>query len=207
MPRRRALLIVLATAALGLLGWAWWQPVVPLGGVVLVPLGEVEPVVVDQLADDLAHRLRVPVRRLPPEPLAADAWWPERQQYDAERLLQSLEPLPLEPGEHLLAVAEVDGARADLTFVLGLAQLRGDRAVLFLPRLRRRGAPDLLRRRLLVTAQHELGHELGLSHCRSPHCVMQFSVTALGLDDLHGFCANCRERLTRSRGREVPERP
>ena len=67
---------------------------------------------------------------------------------------------------------------------------------------------EVFLRRVLTEAVHEVGHLIGLKHCRNPNCVMFFSNTIMDTD-IKGFypCGRCiriaRERvdkLSPSRG-------
>ena len=67
-----------------------------------------------------------------------------------------------------------------------------------MPRLRSAlyGLPEdsaLLEDRARKEALHELGHLMGLIHCRQPDCVMRFSAAAEEVDlKLDQFCPQCR---------------
>ena len=174
---------------------------------ILVPIGEFPM----ELLDSLSKRAGIPLGPQRVEP--AGAWNPSRSQYDSNRLLAELKAQY--QGEVMGATA-CDLFIPVLTFVFGQAQLRGRAAVISLARLRPefhglRPDPQLVARRALKEAVHEVGHTFGLVHCLDRRCPMALS---LGLDDLDFKtatpCASCaallRDSLAMSdrRGRPSP---
>ena len=125
-------------------------------------------------------------------------------------MLRALLERPATDGGRLLGVTERDLFVPVLSFVYGQAQLRGRVAVISLARLRPefhglRPDPEVLARRAVKEAVHEIGHTFGLVHCLDRRCPMALS---LGLDDLDfktaAPCANCTALL--AEGLAVPER-
>jgi archaemetzincin len=123
-----------------------------------------------------------------------------RGQYDCRRLFPVLEELAARSGGRVLGVADVDLFSAVFTFVFGEAKLGGAAGLISLHRLRPEeyGLPadeELLLRRAEREALHEVGHLLGLVHCRLPDCVMRFSASVEEVDLKESlFCPECRSR-------------
>lgn len=128
----------------------------------------------------------------------ADAYDRLRAQYRVERLLEATRQAV---AGRVLGVVDVDLYAAGLNFVFGMADSPGRAAVISVTRLRHSANEARFQARMLKEAVHELGHTLGLTHCRHASCVMYFSNT-LGDTDHKGadFCAECRARLAVPQG-------
>ncbi len=120
------------------------------------------------------------------------AYHPQRAQYRVKSLLETARQAT--PGR-VLGVADLDLYANGYNYVFGMAEKQGRAAVISVARLH---TPDKarFRARLLKEAVHELGHTLGLAHCRQPDCVMHFSNTLADTDRKGAdFCAGCEARL------------
>ncbi len=166
----------------------------------LVPGGAVPPAVVRELRRDLALCLDRRVL-IADEVLALDAAFsPERQQYRADVILAALlEGLDGADDRRRMAVVAEDLFLPVFTHIFGSAQFRGLAAVVSTFRLTptwsdQPADPKVLRLRLLKEALHELGHTLGLVHCKVPWCVMSPSLDPDHVDLKDpAFCAPCAE--------------
>jgi len=124
-----------------------------------------------------------------------------RQQYNSTALLAQVLSRPGIEGERRIAVVDVDLFIPVLTFVFGEAQLNGPAAVVSTHRLHNEfyGEPRdevLLGDRLAKEIVHELGHTLGLLHCRQFECVMRSSTYVEEIDLKRvEFCPACRDRI------------
>jgi archaemetzincin len=162
----------------------------------LVPVGPVDPTILDALRPELGRRFDTVVRTGVSVPLRPEWCDPTRGQYRADPILDLL--VEREDGAHwILGIADVDLFAPGLNFIFGQATVGGCCAIIGLARLRpefhgHSPDPDLFRRRTLTEAVHELGHIAGLKHCPNPECVMHFSHT-LEDTDRKGpdFCDRC----------------
>lgn len=168
----------------------------------LVVLGESPP----GLAESLAHGLPWPfaegVVRTAGR-LDDGCYDRHRAQYDASRLIATLDPPP--PGWTALGVTGLDLFLPPLAYVFGVSELAGRRGVVSWARLRPEveeplPSPHLLRR-LTVEAVHELGHTVGLVHCVVPDCAMHRSLFAEAVDLKRAeYCPTCADSLRASLG-------
>lgn len=182
--------------------------------VVLVPLGRFEPWLLDAIEDALAAELQVEVRRLKQHPLPKSAWYAPRRRYRAEKLLDHLETLiPDEPtSTRILGLTKKDISTTKGKFedwgIFGLGNMPGQAAVVSSYRLQRKAKNKAhLRKRIVNTAIHEVGHTLGLAHCteHAQKCPMQDAEGGIAnTDSSTGHLGpECRAELDR----EVPLHP
>ena len=172
--------------------------------VFLVPVGEVARHHLEALAQSLAPTLRAACSISSENLDVAFAFNTLRGQYHSTEILRGLANEFAVESWRVLGVTEADLYIPILTFVFGEAQLGPlpkAAAVVSLYRLRQEfygmpPAPQLLSERLLKESLHELGHTLGLRHCRDYRCVMSSSHAVENIDlKLAEFCAPCQRSL------------
>jgi archaemetzincin len=171
------------------------------GKLYLVPVGEAPGDVLTTLQPKLEGTFGVACAIAPALPQPLDAYRRSRGQYLSTKILEELGRLDLPGASRLLGVVDLDLYVPELNFVFGQATMGGRQALIALPRLRQgfyglAEDRDLFHLRVLKEAIHELGHTLGLGHCRDRSCVMSFS-NFLRDTDVKGatFCLTCRSML------------
>lgn len=167
------------------------------GEILLVPVGAVPAEVCDWLMDALPRVFDGICHVAPALPHPTCAWDARREQYLADAVLAQVYVSEV---TRALAMADLDLYVPDLNFVFGLADRAAGRAIIALPRLRQSfyGLPEnaaLFRERVVKEAVHELGHTIGLGHCRDRRCVMAFSNSLADTDyKEREFCERCKTR-------------
>jgi len=121
-----------------------------------------------------------------------------RGQYHSTRILaKTMDFVKRSEADIVLGVTAVDLYVPSLNFVFGEASSSGKVALISLFRLKPEfyGQTDdkrLFYERAVKEAVHEIGHTLGLVHCRNPSCVMFFSNSILDTDRKNStFCKKC----------------
>jgi archaemetzincin len=166
----------------------------------LVPIGNMDTGVLHKLSDGLKSIFGCPVQIEDPIPIPKQAFEPDRNQYLSDALIKALRQYKNE-STHLLGITEVSIYTHGLNFLFGQADSDAGVALISLSQLRGEnyGLPadnKLLVERALKEAVHEIGHTMGLGHCRDGSCVMHYSNSLIDTDvkNCH-FCGRCQPKL------------
>ena len=171
----------------------------------LLPVGDVEPFLLEHLRAAISQRLRVgcEIHSVALDP--ASCYHPERQQYHSSELLQRMQAIATPSDWRVLGITGVDLYIPILKYVFGEAQMGGPCALVSFHRLRQEfygldRDDALLSERLLKESIHELGHTLDLHHCQDYRCAMA-SAHAVEWIDLRetAWCESCRRQVEKNR--------
>ncbi|MEO5916899.1 MAG: archaemetzincin [Luteolibacter sp.] len=170
--------------------------------VAIQPLGPVKQADVQRVQAGIEALYAVSVEVLPEKPLPKSAYYPPRDRYKADGIIEVL------AAEAAPRISKVIGFTArDISTtndegkdwgIFGLGQLGGRACVISTFRLRA-GKADakLFQARLVKVVNHELGHTFGLDHCPTAGCFMQDAVGKIATVDGESGkpCAECAARL------------
>ncbi len=132
-----------------------------------------------------------------PPPMVFYDWG--RMQYRSDRILEWLTRLSHFEGL-VLALGDIDTYVPGLNFVFGQADPSSGVAAVYVKRLKTGArSVDTYLERLAKEALHEIGHLLGLGHCKNKSCVMSFSNHVGEVDAKNPlFCDRCVAHLEAS---------
>ncbi len=169
--------------------------------IVVVPMGDLDHVMVNKLASQLVSYFSVGVDVLQGVKIPQEAFNQQRGQYYSTVVLTKLELMKSAPGEKMLGLVDDDLFIPSKNHVIGDADPAGKSAVVSLFRLRRENYEMLdeakvLFSRLLKECVHQLGHLWGFKDCRNPKCVMYLTEDVSQVDRKgKKFCDNCLRRV------------
>ena len=167
----------------------------------LVPLGELDYILINKLASGLASFFNFNLEILPGMELPQEAYNEKRGQYYSSVILSKLELLKADDRERVLGITEEDLYVPTLNFVFGESDPESGVAVISLFNLKQdysgiTPTETMYFERIFKESVHELGHTMNLNHCPNPKCVMYFSNTILDTDRKGvKFCDNCQRNI------------
>lgn len=156
----------------------------------LQPIGDIDEELLTKLSKELEKKFSkitggvVILKKVEPP---QQCYNPQRDQFNSTCILMLMRPRWI-----TLGIIDRDIYADGMNFVFGEAELNGSRAIVSLYRLK---GPKLFER-LVKEATHEIGHVLGLKHCKNRYCVMSFSNSIYEVDlKTSEFCETCRNKL------------
>jgi archaemetzincin len=172
--------------------------------IVVVPLGEVDFMLVNRLAAEIGPVFGRSVDILKGMKMPDEAQNVVRGQHYAAVVLAKLERLKANNREKVIGVCEEDLYLPDENFVLGYADLLANSAIVSLFRIRQEfyGLPEddgKVYPRLYKEALHHLAHLFELPECRNSRCVNYYSRRMQDIDSKsRRFCDICRRKLAQT---------
>ena len=156
------------------------------------PVGKFEVDVLDKIMEALEHRFGLPTKLRPMIDVPQETYDKKRGQYHSTPILDKLRVNIPQDAARVLGVTDVDLFVPELNFVFGEADPTSGVALISLARLKDPNEAKYFAR-AIKEAVHELGHTIGLKHCKSPKCVMYFSNSLMDTDRKGAdFCENCK---------------
>jgi archaemetzincin len=142
----------------------------------LVPLGDVEPELLEAVSKAVTARVNATVEIAPREDLPAEAFYKPRKRWRAEKLLEFLDTKATGVWKVIgVTNAEISTTKGDIYDwgIAGLGGLGGPTCVVSAQLYKKHSKTKaVMLHRFSDVAVHELGHTLGMPHCESKGCVM-----------------------------------
>jgi archaemetzincin len=171
--------------------------------IVLVPLGEVDFIMVNKLATNIGPVFNRSVDIIKGMKVPEESYNVIRGQNYATVLLNKLERVKASPREFILGILEEDIYLPDEPFVIGHADTVSRTAVVSLFKLRQEfyGLPEdemKIFSRLFKQAVFFLAPLFGLTGCRNPKCINYHSKDMFDIDNKgEKLCDICQRSITR----------
>lgn len=180
--------------------------------IIITKIGEVDSPTISYLREELIEQLKtfdlsvkINSERLKIDPNELN---PRRNQYDGSRILNRIKKSSSQVDFfRILGIINEDIFVTGLNFIFGLA-MKPQKPIIRFPavalisiaRLREfnleRSNNEILLKRTLKEALHELGHTFGLDHCQN-YCVMRFSNSISETDNKPAkYCTHCSKQLS-----------
>ena len=162
----------------------------------LIPFGLIDQLAVSIVAANIQAIIGLNTDVVTARQSPEYALLPQRQQYDALKIIKQLATESY-GAPFKLGITALDICTPILTFVYGESQLGGKIALISLNRLLD-GDLDVTYERAAKIGVHEVGHIMGLEHCWEVRCLMHFSRNTEQLDSLPlQFCSACEFEIAR----------
>ncbi|MFQ6009605.1 MAG: archaemetzincin family Zn-dependent metalloprotease [Candidatus Aenigmatarchaeota archaeon] len=170
----------------------------------IIPVGNPPQKILETIKASLPDIFNSEVRMMPALDVPQDSYNHWRKQYNAEKIIDILSKEKaakfIDRSIPSLFIIDQDIYYDGLNFVFGVEDPIHSSAIISLTRLKPefygKGVNLLvLSDRAVKEAVHEIGHHLGLGHCRHPFCVMAFSPSVEDVDNKQRyFCRDCKVR-------------
>jgi archaemetzincin len=179
-------------------------PLEKLPVVVVVPLGKVDPKLVEFVVDSLKRRFYLEVQVHAPIPHPDAAWYAPRKRWRAEKILEALDVLDVGDAWRVTAITEepistTKGPVFDWG-IAGLGSIAGKSCVFtaYLFRKLKKSEPATYQRYMENLIVHEFGHTLGLDHCPLDRCIMadaKGNAIRAAKASINEFCPRCHRLI------------
>ncbi len=173
--------------------------------IVVVPLGEVEFMLVNRLATNIGPVFGRSVDILKGMKIPEEAYNVVRNQYYASIIFSKLERVKANPRELVLGICEEDVYLPDEPYIIGHSDSVIGAAVVSLFRIRQEfyGLPEdemKVYSRLFKQSVHQISHLLGMTSCKNPKCINYYSQEMFDIDSKgEKFCDICKRQLVNSK--------
>ncbi|MFH2037415.1 MAG: archaemetzincin [Candidatus Zixiibacteriota bacterium] len=171
--------------------------------IVVVPLGEVEFMLVNRLATNIGPIFGRSVDILKGMKMPEESFNVIRNQYYASIIQAKLERVKANPREIIIGICEEDIYLPDEAWVIGNSDDVLGTSVVSLFRIRQEfyGLPEndnMVYSRLFKQAVHHLAHLFELPSCKNAKCINYFSQEMFDIDNKsEKFCDICRRQLVK----------
>lgn len=170
----------------------------------IIPMGDIDEGLFNTIKNSLKAKFDAGCIVLESIIVPESAYDRERQQFLCSSIIEELKSCTPDRdiySTRVLGIVDVDIYAPQLNYIFGQADVRNGICVISLARLKeefhgREANEELLKKRAIKEAMHEIGHTYGMGHCFDARCVMFFSNTLADTDYKEAdFCPKHRKIL------------
>ncbi|MEI8274285.1 MAG: archaemetzincin, partial [Paludibacter sp.] len=167
----------------------------------ILPLGNVSQTTLFVVKNSLIKFYNLKVEVLPEKPLITDLLAKSKTRYEANKILSKFNS-----DDNLMIITEKDIAikykrrNSDEWGIFGIGYCPGKTCLVSTFRLKRHATEALFKERMEKVCIHEVGHNLGLNHCKfDPKCIMNDANGTISQVDREKlfFCSRCKKLISR----------
>jgi len=165
----------------------------------VIPLGKVDLNVLSDIKVGIEKFYGVTLIIAKALPLTDDLLAKSRTRYEANKILSKFKC-----NKNLLIITESDIAikykkhNSEEWGIMGLGYRPGKTCVVSTFRIKRNASETLFKERLIKICIHEIGHNLGLDHCKyNPKCLMNDAngtISQVDKEEMY-FCKKCKKKI------------
>lgn len=175
----------------------------PAPKLVVVPLGDTSPALVEFVVRSIERRFHLRVEVARARPLPPKAWYAPRKRWRADKILDHLDAMSFPGAWKVAAITEAPISTTKGKIydwgIAGLGSLGGKSSVftsyLFRGFRRKKRTYHRFMENLII---HELGHTLGLDHCPKERCLMadaKGNAVRAARRSINEFCPDCHGKI------------
>ena len=172
----------------------------------IAPFGKLDSSFLLLLKREVFQFYKFETKLILPLTLPSDAYYPPRNRYKAASLLKYLEVMKPDDIYCIIGITDVDISTKVPPYedwgIFGLGEYPGHTCIISTFRVSRASKTQRqFEERMVKIVLHELGHNFGLNHCKTPGCLMGAANGAIQSVDREekALCEKCRQNPLTSR--------
>lgn len=155
----------------------------------------------EMLASKITVYYKAEVVVLKPINLPSSAYYEPRARYRAEKLIAFLKKTKPSGFKYIIGLTtkDISSTKGDILDygIFGLGYRPGCSCVVSIFRYKKGVSETVFHNRFLKICLHEIGHNLGLAHCKIPGCMMNEAKGKISTIDKENmdFCNKCKRKI------------
>lgn len=194
------LLLLVSSAFFISCNWFVYKDISKPISIAIQPLSCTDTTLINRLKNQIETYYHFKVTILPNKSLPSEAYYQPRNRYKADILIRWLKEQKPADADYIIGITENDISTKKESIpdfgIMGLGYRPGVSCVVSTFRIKTKNKA-LFNERLAKISLHEIGHNLGLAHCKTKTCFMhaaEASIKQIDSEELD-ICINCKEKI------------